>query len=179
MLLILGPVNAFPSSGPTILSCTGIKTHPDYNAPKDVLKFPMQEASKTYTLFENRLTSPELVLSNEQLALCSKTPTEYVYSSNCLAPSRAFIDDWLVMKDAASAARVMAQKYGEYSVVLETIKIDRVHLTVNHEFLSPMSRADFEKAEKNAAIQSTEVNAHFFFFATEFRGKCRISRAKF
>jgi hypothetical protein len=119
------------------------------------------------------------VLFAETLSLCKETPTEYVYSTNCAAPPRAFISDWLAMTDSATANQLMAKKYGEYSVVLETVRIDRVNLTVSDEFISTQLSAEFKKLAKGAQMRLSDISTRFFVFTTEFQGQCKIAKAQF
>lgn len=161
---------------PTVLSCDGITTNSGRNEPNDSLVIPPRNESATFAIASNGLTSQSLVLYAETLSLCKETPTEYVYSTNCAAQPRAFIGDWLAMKDASTAGQLMAKKYGEYSVVLETIQIDRVNLTISDEFVSTQMSTEFKKTTKGSLLKS---DTRFFVFTTEFRGHCRLAKAQF
>jgi hypothetical protein len=145
--------------------------------PEDSLKIPPRPESATFTIGANKLTSQSLVLFAETLSLCKETPTEYVYSTNCAAPPRAFIRDWLAMTDSATAHQLMAKKYGDY--LLETVRIDRVSLTVSDEFISPQRDPEFKRIAKGTQPQQGDIPARFFVFTTEFRGQCKIAKAQF
>lgn len=177
--VLCGAAGAAPVGDPTILSCDGITTNSGRNAPKDSVEIPQRHQSATFTVGANKLTSQSLVLSGETLSLCKETPTEYVYSTNCVAPPRAFIGDWLAMKDSATANQLMSQKYGEYSVMLETVRIDRVNLTVSDEFISPQLSAEFKKMARGAPLLPGDISTRFFVLTTEFRGQCKIAKAQF
>lgn len=164
----------------TIMACKGVSRDYGHHAPKRIV-FGDRHSSTgdVLTLAADQSWAAGLLANqNVKLARCQETPTELVFSANCSGTGSAYVADWLAMSGQPHAEADMAQKYGESWREFETLRIDRVALTVMAEHFVSSVAHDYEKSSKTPAGAPGDLKETFFVRVTEYRGSCKAVKAQ-
>lgn len=175
-LLAAASTAGLTADAPTILSCDGTTTESGRNAPKWVPYNPPANNVEVLTIDGKRLASRDIILFADPMPLCEESAAEFVFSSNCAAHSREYLATWLSMQNPDTAQQQMTHKYGQSWPQLETIRIDRVSLTVSDEFVTPSM--DTQLLKKGSGTKGYDSRTQFYASVVEFRGVCKIAKAK-
>jgi hypothetical protein len=155
-----------------ILQCSGEQSSEGINTPKDV-PIPKRDPNVvgTYTLQDNLLIeSGGGTFADEHYDLCSTTSTNYVYSTDCSVDRMHYIADWLEVADVPANDRFLA-KHKASAYTLDIIVIDRVHLSVNSEYLSNQVRTNYDK-------KANKVSLTPYLMSIRFIGDCSVEKPK-
>lgn len=161
----------------TILTCDGILSYGDRNAPDKLKSLTSPtNVSTTYTISKDKITSKDLMVPGDSLNLCESTSVEYIFSTNCKSNPDEYALDWMRSEDMEAALKLMFKKYGEYGLEFVTVRIDRVRLTFTHDNYSVHGANDLIKSKSKPS--TTHLVYHPFLTTEHIESKCEISKTK-
>ena len=176
LMLLCATTYLMAAPASMILTCDGTSTEQGRNAPKWVPYAEPVDTTETFVINGNQLTSKDILLFKVDFSLCHESATEYVYSSNCTAEPQGYMRRWLGMTDSKSAQQDMLKVYGENWPQVETIHIDRINLTVNDLYVTPSFDPKLKTGKSSAG--EPDYSAQFYVSLNQFRGTCKVAKAK-